>query len=98
MCGPDLPRPSLGGALAVLSAPRGGGSPRRRRRPALCGSLVFHGRRPAGARPCVVATHATFTPLPRRRGVGDGAPEEEEEEEEEEDEQPDISDYVVGIQ
>ncbi|RYO80090.1 hypothetical protein DL764_009941 [Monosporascus ibericus] len=71
MCGDNLPRPSLGGALVVLSAPYDSGSPtptslvenkssNTNPFPFLSGKLVFHSQQPGAT--SGVATHATFTP------------------------------------
>ncbi|RYO88025.1 hypothetical protein DL766_007506 [Monosporascus sp. MC13-8B] len=71
MCGHDLPRPSLGGALAVLSAPHDSrssmptspaGEKGSDADPFLfpSGKLVFHSQQPGTT--SAVATHATFTP------------------------------------
>lgn len=100
MCGPNLPRPSLGGALAVLSAPSGSGSGSSsgESRPLLRGSLVFHSPRPGT--PPTVATHATFTPqgaAATAAAAAAAAGEDEDEDDYEEAEELDLSDYVVGI-
>ncbi|EMR68174.1 hypothetical protein MGN70_002462 [Eutypa lata] len=84
MCGPNLPRPSLGGALAVLNSPSG---ENRSPVPTLCGSLVFHSPRSGAS--SSIATHATFTPLLRSGSVHQDTSGDEEE--------VDMADYVVGI-
>ncbi|RYP51862.1 hypothetical protein DL769_010747 [Monosporascus sp. CRB-8-3] len=98
MCGHNLPRPSLGGALAVLSAPYDSRpsmptSPAEDKSnntdsfPFLSGKLVFHSQQSGTT--STVATHATFTPhaLPGPNSETAGAA-------------PDtinMADYVVGI-
>ncbi|RYP24501.1 hypothetical protein DL765_000521 [Monosporascus sp. GIB2] len=98
MCGHDLPRPSLGGALAVLSAPYDSRSSTPTSPaedngsntdpfPLLSGKLVFHSQQPGTA--SAVATHATFTPhaLPGLRSGAAGAAADT----------INMADYVVGI-